>query len=170
MSVNITMYDSTDANNLPPNVEAFAGYVNGKWPSYFAMVRRFPHIVANHRDISIAVTLGPIAKFLDIENGDATPDQAPKFVLEAEHAGIWRPGLYANRSTMPFVTDALRKAGIAREKVRLWVGTPRTSLAPPMSVYDAEQQLFDFHGCDVSTCLDPFFPAIQPLHQPVTFI
>lgn len=36
------MYDAIDASLLPTGGDLYAGYVDGKWPSYSAIVKRFP--------------------------------------------------------------------------------------------------------------------------------
>lgn len=37
-----TMYDAIDASKLPTGGDLYAGYVDGNWPSYSAIVKRFP--------------------------------------------------------------------------------------------------------------------------------
>lgn len=37
-----TMYDAIDASLLPTGGDLYAGYVDGRWPSYAAIVKRFP--------------------------------------------------------------------------------------------------------------------------------
>jgi hypothetical protein len=63
-----TMYDSTNALGIPESSGAAkAGYVNGSWPSFAAIVKRFP--LDPH--VSITVTSQGTADFLDVELGDA---------------------------------------------------------------------------------------------------
>src|SRR5208282_1038382 len=70
-----TMYDTTDPGTMLPvqHPQAVAGYVGGKWPSLGGLIKRYPG--AKH--LSIAVNAGEDATCLDIENGDATPADAP---------------------------------------------------------------------------------------------
>ncbi len=111
------MFDSVDLAQFPPNPPAVAGYVGGYWPTYAALVRKFPKA----RHLSIAVNAGEDAECLDVETGDATPAQAPAWVRRQLSRGVKRPVVYANLSTMPAVVAALTGAGIARASVRLWV-------------------------------------------------
>jgi hypothetical protein len=59
------------ASAIPKTAEAVAGYVGGHWPTYNQLVKDFPHA---HK-LSIAVFASEDADCLDIEKGDATPDQ-----------------------------------------------------------------------------------------------
>src|ERR1035438_1080131 len=47
----VRMYDSVDLNEFPPNPEAVAGYVGGKWPTYAPLVKKFPK--AHHLSIAV---------------------------------------------------------------------------------------------------------------------
>lgn len=74
-----TMYDSTNASLIPSNATLMAGYINGKYPSYFQMAIDHPQstvltitVKAHNPDGSYV-----IADILDIESGDATPAEAP---------------------------------------------------------------------------------------------
>jgi len=116
--MSLVMYDDVRADLIPVDALYAAYYVNGRYANYTAVRRRLPN--ARHL-LSIAVTAGADAECLDIETGDARPDQAPAWVKRQLARGVWRPVCYANRSTMPAVIAALRKAGIRRNQVRLWV-------------------------------------------------
>jgi hypothetical protein len=111
------MYDDVRADLIPADALYVAYYVNGRYANGTAIRKRLPHA----RLLSIAVTAGADAECLDIETGDARPDQAPAWVKRQLARGVDRPVCYANRSTMPAVISALRKAGIRRNQVRLWV-------------------------------------------------
>jgi hypothetical protein len=160
------MFDSVEASALPNNTEAFAGYVNGRFPSFAPMVARFPHVVANHRALSITITAAQIAMCLDVENGDALPSQAGAWVTRALAAQVWKPCLYASRSAMPAVVADVQAHGHKREAVRLWLATDSGKpIIPPG--YDANQYLFGnthIGNSDHSIIRDDFFPAIVPRH------
>jgi hypothetical protein len=113
----VAMYDAVDVSQIPANAEAVAGYVGGSWPTFAELASRFRHA---HR-FSIAVNAGEDAACLDIENGDATPDQAPAWAKRQLARGQHRPCLYASASQMPAVWAAIARAGIHRQEVRLWV-------------------------------------------------
>ena len=157
------MYDSVDAGTVPASAPAVAGYVGGNWPSFQPLVTRCP--AARH--LSIAVNAGEDADCLDIENGDATPDQAPAWVARQLRRGAWRPCLYSSRSEMQAVWGALQRAGITRGLVRLWVADwTYVPHIPPG--YDACQWTDRALGrnLDESLCLDGFFPKAPPKPRP----
>ncbi len=120
----LTMYDAVDIDNIPAGAAAVAGYVGGSWPTYEPLVKRFPH--AHH--VSIAVNASEDAHVLDIEKGDATPDQAPEWVHRQHQRGLKRPGLYIQASNLQMLVDLLESHNVKRENIVLWSahqnGTP----------------------------------------------
>lgn len=112
----IVMYDTITLETVPPNPEAVAGYVDGKWPTYSELVKRYPK--AQH--LSIAVFPRNDAQCLDVEPGDATPEQAPAWVRRQHKRGIKRPVVYTSISAMPHLLSILARAGIPRTQVRVW--------------------------------------------------
>lgn len=111
-----SMYDTITVQSVPPRPGAVAGYVGGRWPTYNELVRLFPK--AKH--LSIAVNASEDAQCLDIENGDATPVQAPAWCRRQHARGVARPCVYASVSLMPAVLYALAQDGIHRSQVRVW--------------------------------------------------
>jgi hypothetical protein len=104
-----TLYDSTNASLIPSNVTLMAGYINGRWPSYFAMKARFPSATI----LSITITIDQLADILDIESGDASPSQAPIWVVRMR-ASNRKPTLYCSRlGTWPATIAALKSANVA---------------------------------------------------------
>lgn len=118
------MYDSVDLSQIPADAPAVAGYVGGSWPTYRELKKRFPHA----RRLSIAVNASEDADCLDIESGDATPDETPAWVRRQQARGVRRPVVYASASVMPSVLAALKAAGIKRKEVRVW--TAHYTFAP----------------------------------------
>ncbi len=113
------MFDSIEVSAIPKNPTAVAGYVNGRWPTYRELVTRFPN--AKHLSIDVFGS-EPAADCLDIENGDATPADAPAWYFRKKFKDTTsRPCFYANLSTMPKVRGELTLHGIMREHYRLWV-------------------------------------------------
>jgi hypothetical protein len=111
------MLDSVDVAHLPDGADAYAGYTTGLFPTWGPLTKRF-HGKAHL--LSIAINAAEHALCLDIENGDATPAQAPGWV-KAEHArNVARPVLYASVSAMDGILADLAAAGIKRDTVRLW--------------------------------------------------
>lgn len=112
----VQMFDSISVNQIPASAPAVAGYVGGTWPTYLRLLEVFPR--AYH--LSIAVNAGEDAECLDIEGGDAVPDQAPAWVRRQEARGVRRPVVYASVSSMQTVLAALQSNGIQPTAVRLW--------------------------------------------------
>lgn len=150
----ITMYDSITVAEIPKNAEAVAGYVGGNWPTYNSLLKAFPK--AHH--VSIAVNASEDAMCLDVENGDASPNEAPAWVHRQHERHVERPVIYANLSTMPAVKRALASSNVSRSKVRLWCADWTYSPHIPVG-YDACQYSDKALGrnLDVSLCQPGFF-------------
>lgn len=112
----VTMFDSVDVSLLPDGNYAYAGYVDGLWPTYQDLKSKFPDADV----LSIAVNTYYNADCLDIESGDATPEEAAYWYQVQIGNGAVRPCLYADVSTMPYVLEGLAQVQIPRNKVRLW--------------------------------------------------
>lgn len=119
-----TMYDAVTIANIPAGARAVAGYIDGLYVTVPALRKRFrrPLRLRRVKIATIAVAANRFdADFLDVERYDATPEQAPQWVLVKLKRGDYKPGIYANRATMPRVWALLAAAGISRNQVRLWV-------------------------------------------------
>lgn len=112
----ITMYDSVTVSEIPAQAAAVAGYVNGSYFTWPEIVRSFPHA---HK-LSVAVNASHDAECLDVESGDATPDEAPSWVRRQIARGVKRPVVYCSTSTAPAVLAQLASHGVARSAIRLW--------------------------------------------------
>lgn len=152
------MFDSVDPTQIPKTAQAVAGYVGGEWPtdSHYALRNKFPHAFV----VSIATSKEQRASFLDVENGDATCDDARDWIQRGFGAGEKRPGIYADQSNMHIIEGNLH--GIHRVKYRLWVA------APDGLAYARERLAEGFGACqfdwnylgrdlDVSLCKPGFF-------------
>jgi len=111
------MYDSVDVGALPVGAAAVAGYVDGKWPTFHALERAFPHALK----LSIATQHGSIADCLDVEAGDAREIEVPKWLREYPK-GRRRPSIYVALWRAQAVLDELAGVGIPRGSFRLWTG------------------------------------------------
>jgi len=163
--VTVTMYDSVDVSQIPRTAEAVAGYTSGNWPTFPVLAQRFPNA---HR-LSIAVNSSHDADCLDVETGDATPDQAPAWFHRQIALGKHLPCFYANTSTMPAVISALAKTVIARHEYRLW--TAHYTGAPHIEPGSDATQFYDKalgRNLDISWCRDTFFDA-APAPLPSTW-
>lgn len=110
------MFDSVSVAEIPANAIAAAGYVGGSWPTFEngELRKRCPHA----RLVSIAVSGSHEAEELDVEPGDASPNDAPTFVRREHGNGVERPALYAAVSEMVDVLNALDQAGIHPDEYR----------------------------------------------------
>lgn len=159
------MYDSVDVATVPAHANAVAGYVGGSWPTYAALVRRFPH--AEH--LSIAVNAGEEAECLDCEAGDATPAQVPEWVRHQLARGVAKPAVYCSLSVVVEVLNELTRAGIKRSQIRLWTAhyTYTPHICGPhdgcSTNADATQWTDRALGrnLDESLCSDSFFHAVK---------
>src|SRR5438067_2070247 len=110
------MYDDVNLSLVPADAQAVAGYVNGRWPTYSEVVRRWPK--AKH--LSIAVTAHADADCLDVEPGDAPNSAAPGWVKRQIARGVHRPVVYTSVSNAVALLKTLANAGIKRNQIRLW--------------------------------------------------
>ena len=101
---------------IPANAEAVAGYVGGLWPTYATLLLEFPHA----KKLSIAVNARQDAECLDVEAGDASPDQAAAWVKRQQKLGVKKPVIYCSVSQVRLVLGMLSRAGIPRTAIRLW--------------------------------------------------
>ena len=104
-----TMYDSVTPSAIPRSAAMVAGYLP---PSRYAWSAaewaRFPRAVKVRIAIFASVNDGHV---LDVEPGDATPAQAPGWVVMRRKAGV-DPSVYCNASTWPTVRAEFRRRGI----------------------------------------------------------
>lgn len=157
--MSITMYDSVTVSTIPGNATAVAGYVDGLFDNFGALVAAFPH--AHH--LSITVTPGVGAACCDCEVGDLSVGEAIGWVQFALDGGIWRPCVYANadRWENQGLRGALAHYG---NRIRRWIAAyPGTGANVPAG-YDAHQYSDNALGrnLDASVCRDDFFGSAPP--------
>lgn len=108
----ITMYDSVDANSIPLNAPAVAGYVDGlyAWPA--SGWSRFPGALKVRIAVFATTNDGDV---LDCEPGNCTPAQAVDWVLMRRAAGK-DPIVYCNQLSttvgLPAVRLAFQQRGV----------------------------------------------------------
>ena len=105
----LQMGDGVDPANIPQGLYAVAGYVDGLfvWPKLAWLRFRGSKLV---RIATNASTDDGDA--LDVENGDATPAQAPGWVSMRRRAGRV-PAVYCNQDTWPLVLAAFAAAAVS---------------------------------------------------------
>lgn len=108
-----TMYDSTNGNALPVDAQLAGCYVDGRYcTDAYASARTVRARCPNAIIVPIAVFASTNdGTVLDIEQGDATPAQAPGWVLMRREAGV-DPSVYCNASTWTDVVDAFDTSGV----------------------------------------------------------
>lgn len=162
MSQMARMADSDNVNGLPPNLEAYAGYIDGDAPDFDLIVKRFypkAHCLSITRR-------GGVAACADFEPGCMPADQAGPWVKTMIKLGHWRPVCYAAlEEDMPGVKTSLAEHGLMRHQYRLWVADANGDPAIPAG-YDAKQYLFA-NGFDLSAFNPGFFPALPKKRPPV---
>jgi hypothetical protein len=135
MATVVLMYDGI--NSLAagiarqfPGAAKVAGYINGIYAWSQAEWNLFPH--ADHVTISVRAswTVGDV---LDVERGDATPDEALGWIMARRAAGLCRPTIYCSRSVIPAVRAATGVLLLGKD-YDIWVadytGSPHQVTAP----------------------------------------
>lgn len=114
-----TMYDSTNPFDIPTTAAMVAGYLAPS-PSAWSPAgwARFPTAVKVRIAVRASTNDGHV---LDVENGDATPAQAPGWVSMRRLAGV-DPTVYCDRTNRPLVIAACLAAGI--QNPHFWIADP----------------------------------------------
>ena len=152
------MYDAVDVADIPADAAAAAAYNDRSYQTtYPALCRRFPHLLATGRLVSIAGNKTTIARIYDLEQGNPmTPADVPGAVRRAIAAGVYRPGPYGSAQTLAACEAELLTAGLHPSEYVLWL-----ALWDGLSVIphrDAAKQERSTGRYDVSVCLPGFFP------------
>lgn len=104
-----TGYDSISLDRLPPDGDLYAGYDDGNWPDAESIAQRFPGKTV----IRVTVTANDDeGDCLDVENGDATPAQAPGWVQRRRQAGHGGPLVYCSEASWSAVRQAFQAQGV----------------------------------------------------------
>ena len=113
------MLDSVDVNEIAkvdPSPAAVAGYVNGSFANFDAMVKRYPK--AHHLSISVAGITTAHARCVDVEPSDATNETALVWLNHHEHKR--KPIIYTSLSNAEPLKRFLAAHGWPRSKYLLW--------------------------------------------------
>lgn len=103
------MADSVNVLSLPGGFDLYGGYDDGHWPDADAIAQRFPGKTV------VRITVDPFddeGDMLDVENGDATPDQAPPWVVRRRADGHGGPLVYFAEANRGAVVFAFLAAGV----------------------------------------------------------
>ena len=155
---NRKMYDSVNIDNLPLDGDVYAGYVGGNWPTYEPLMKKFPHKPV----VSIAVQANQDAQVLDIESGDATPEQAAAWVARQIKLGRKRPTIYTSHALMQDVLNEIAKAKVERPDFWIadWTGAAH-AIPGAVAVQWASNDRFD-----ETVITDPTWPEVASAPKP----
>lgn len=153
-----TMYDalSTNLGDIPPNPEIVAGYIDaGPNPAAPPMTPEdwalFPGAIHVGIATQAATNDGLV---LDVERGDATPDQAPGWSTMRRFAGV-DPTVYCSADAVAGVLAAFDTFGVAHPM--LWVAAWNGDPSIPAGA--VAHQYLSLPGYDVSSCVDSWPPS-----------
>lgn len=158
------MADAISVGAMPAGMDAYAGYVNGEWPTFGALPGRFPRAHLLSIDVTGA---RPDANCLDIEHGDASIADVPLW-LDQACLRQYRPTLYVSVGRAQQVIDA---AGPRRFQVWTAHYTGIAHICGPqcgfgLSTTVSGTQWIDHRDWDESLLVDDFFgPAQTPAPQ-----
>jgi len=150
-----------------PNAPKVAGYVNGTYAWSQADWNLFPD--ADHVTISTTASANA-GDVLDVEAGDATPDQSAGWIAMRKAAGLYRPTIYCSRSVIPAVRAGTGSYVLGTD-YDIWVadytGSPHEVTAPGSpSVNCAATQYASTANYDVSMVYDTAWPHRKPPPAP----
>jgi hypothetical protein len=149
------MFDGITAAQVPAGAQLYAGYLDGEWPSYAQLVAQHPGFL--HVSITVFYTDNE-GQVLDVESGDATPEQAVIWVRNRRAAGA-DPTVYCSMSTWPTVKAAFAAAGVAQP--HYWVADYSLGSNPAIPAGAIALQYVDMGGYDISVVAD-YWPGVDP--------
>lgn len=111
-----TMYDSTNPYDIPANAPMVAGYVDGLYAWSQSGWDRHKGSV----QVRICISPGTYyANVIDVENGDATADEAANWVAWQRSGGRF-PSVYFSRSLFGTVSAAMQRRGLSSSDWGVW--------------------------------------------------
>jgi hypothetical protein len=150
-----------------PAAQMIAGYLTGPYAWTAAEWDLFPR--AQH--VTIVTTANANAgDVLDVERGDATPDQAHGWIAMRKANGLYRPTIYCSLSVVPAVRAATGGYILGRDYdiwVADWTGQPVITPAPgtPLAKFAAAQYAND-QAKDTTIVGDDLWPRRTPPGPP----
>lgn len=136
-----------------PGLAGVIGYTDGNWPDYEALKARYPGLV----HVSCTVTASVIgAVILDVEQGDATPQQAPNWAERSRAIGI-TPVVYCNYSTWPLVKEQFTLQQVAQPLY----GIAEYDGVEEIPIGAIYKQFKNTAGYDVNLVAD-YWPGVDP--------
>lgn len=154
------MADSVTVADLPDGFDVYGAYDDGSYANLNAAKARFPDKTV------LAFTVFAIDHFgdcLDVENGDATPAQAPGWVQARRAAGHGGPLVYCSEALWPTVKACFDNAKVAQPGYIIagYPGSVGANLYPG----SVGHQWIDRGPYDESVVAD-YLPGIDPAPSP----
>lgn len=150
------MADSTNVNDLPQGFDLYAGYDDGAWPDAMAIATRFKGKPVIRVTVKSSDNEGDC---LDVEKGDATPGDAPGWVVRRRQAGHGGPLVYFSEAILNDVIAAFTAAKVPLPGFWVAAYPGEGNIIPP---YAIGHQWIDRGGYDESVMAD-YLPGIDPL-------
>jgi hypothetical protein len=154
-----TMYDSVSAAKIPTTAVMVAGYVDGLYKWSVSDWNRFPRAVKVQIAVFATTNLGQV---LDVERGNATPAQAPTWVVKRRALGV-DPTVYCSESAWPAVRAAFRSQGIPEP--HYWIAS-YPGIGPKIYAGSVAHQYADPGPYDLSV-VDNYWPGVDPKPTPI---
>jgi hypothetical protein len=152
--------DSVTPSNLPPGFDLYGGYNDGLYNNVAAIQARFPGKTVVHFTVFARDNIGDC---LDVEQGDATPQQAPGWVQNRRNAGHGGPLVYCSESLWPQVRQAFVDAGVPEPGY--WIAGYPGSVGQALYPGSVAHQWIDRGPYDESIVVD-YLPGIDPAPSP----
>jgi len=133
-----------------------AAYVDGHYANIGAMKLRFPHALLVPIAVFASTNAGIV---LDVEKGDATPGQAPGWVVKRRKAGV-DPTVYCSESLWPTVRQSFHSLHVPEP--HYWIAHyDGVALLPEGAI---AKQYRNTPGYDISVVAD-YWPGVDPKPQ-----
>lgn len=117
MASTLLMFDDINPALLPAGYDAYAGYVDGKWPDFNVIKAKFPSARILSVDVNGSNTG---ANALDVEPGDANNQTAVTWVKAKINAKAALIVIYTSVSNVNALVQALTDAGVPRTAYKIW--------------------------------------------------
>jgi len=154
--------DSIIPLNVPQGFPVVMGYIDGYWPDADAMGATHPGATL------IRITTNPAhnaGDMLDVEIGDATPEQAPGWVSKRRASGHKGPIVYFAESARSKVLAEFKKQGVALPYL---FSAAYPGIGPKIPPGDVGHQWIDRGPYDESVVVDYLFGIDPPQPVPPT--
>lgn len=154
------LYDSAVAVRIPATARRIAGYIDGPYAWTPAGWDDRPGALAATIATRATTNAGDV---LDVEKGDATPDQAGDWIRRRKQAGLWVPTIYVSRASIPQVRQGTGTYQLGKDYdiwVADWTGSPHlvTAAGPGLELPCAVTQYENTPLFDRSAVYDPRWP------------